>query len=75
MKKNLDIIFGMIIIVYIAVINIISSSKISFSIPIFILGVTLIIYHFIKRRIENNKFIYRHFKVLKVLICIGGIFF
>ncbi|MFL0165754.1 YdcF family protein [Candidatus Clostridium helianthi] len=75
MKKFLDIIFGMIIIVYIAVINIISSSKISFSIPIFILGVTLIIYHFIKRRIESNKLMYRYFKVLKVLICIGVIFF
>lgn len=75
MKKFLDIILGMIIIVYIAVINIISSSKISFSIPIFILGATLIIYHFIKRRIESNKLIYRYFKVLKVLICIGVIFF
>lgn len=75
MKKFLDIGLGIFLIIYIIGINIISTTKISFSIPIFIVGIILVLYHFIKDKIEKNTILLRGFKILKLLISIEIICF
>lgn len=75
MIKLWDIILGVILIFYIIGINLISSAKIAFSLPIIILGIILIIYHFVKSKVKENKVIRKVYKVVEILICIGLIGF
>lgn len=75
MSENLDIISGILLIAYILGINMVSSTKIAFSMPIIIVGILFIIYHFIKeylKEIENFAKVSRFFKSL---VCIGLICF
>lgn len=68
MKKYIDLFFGLIIIIYCIVINMISTSKIAFSTPLIGFGFILIIFHFIKGKIKvENKLL----KLTKIVIAIG----
>lgn len=75
MKNLLDIILGIILSVYIVAINIMSGVRVAFSLPIIILGIILIIYHFTKNRIRENEFLSRGFKFIKIILLIGLIWF
>lgn len=75
MKKNLDLIVGIIVIIYILGINMISSTKIAFSVPITIVGIILIIYHFIKEYFKEINNFSKVSKFLKSLMCLGLIYF
>lgn len=75
MKKFLDVILGITLIIYIIAVNIISSARIAFSLPIIILGIVLILYHFLKEKIIENKLLLKGFKTVKILISIGLICF
>lgn len=72
MKKFWDIIIGVLLILHVIAINLMSGARIAFSLPIVILGIILILYHFIKRKIKESKFLY---KGLKIFLCIGFIWF
>ena len=58
MKKFWDVILGMILILYVIAINIMSGVIIAFSLPIVILGIIFIVYHFVRNKIKENKFSY-----------------
>jgi uncharacterized SAM-binding protein YcdF (DUF218 family) len=75
MKKFWDIILGITLTLYIIVINAISNVRIAFSLPIVVIGIILIIYHFIKERIKKSKIISKAYKIIKILLCIGLISF
>lgn len=70
MKKYCDIILGTIVIIYILLINIISDTKIAFSIPLALLGIILIVYYFIRDRIKENKFLSKGFNIIKKIISV-----
>lgn len=71
----LDIVIGGLLIVYIIVINLISSNRIAFSTPLVLLGTLLVLYHIIKEKFSDIKFIKIGRKVITVLVCIGLICF
>lgn len=71
MKKFWDIILGILLCLYIIAINIMSGVRVAFSLPIIILGIILIIYHFIKRRIRKKEILLKGFKFVKIFLCIG----
>ncbi|RII34550.1 YdcF family protein [Clostridium chromiireducens] len=75
MKKYLDAVLGVFLISYIISINLISDAKVAFSFPILILGILLILFHFL--RIKNQKSIFwsKYLKIAKILMYIGLIFF
>jgi len=73
-KKFWDVILGMILILYVIAINIMSGVIIAFSLPIVILGIIFIVYHFVRNKIKENKFMSKGFKYIKIFICIGLIF-
>jgi uncharacterized SAM-binding protein YcdF (DUF218 family) len=78
LKKFWDIILGIIIIIYILIINLISGVRIAFSFPIIFSGIILILYHFVKYKITNIEFLSRVFSIVKIFlfiifICILGI--
>ncbi|MDR3595583.1 YdcF family protein [Clostridium sp.] len=78
MKKFWDSILGGILILYIILINLVSSARIAFSVPVALLGIILIIYHFIKVKIKKNEFLFKGFNVIKkimylLLICFLGL--
>ena len=75
MKKFWDIALGIALILHIIVLNLISGARIAFSLPIIILGIILILYHFIKNKIKENEFLTKGFKVIKIFLCIGLIGF
>lgn len=70
MKKFWDIALGIILILQTIVVNSISGVRVAFSFPIAVLGIILIIYHFIKNKIRENKFLSKGFRIIKVLLCI-----
>ncbi|MDV4149480.1 YdcF family protein [Clostridium sp. AL.422] len=70
MKKNIDLLIGLVMISYVIAISLIFG-KITFSEAFLVAGVILIIYHFIKSKISNNKVL----NVLKFLVSIGLIIF
>jgi hypothetical protein len=55
MRKFWKALLGIALIIYITGINIISSTKIAFSLPIMITGIILIIYDFTKSKIKETK--------------------
>ena len=69
MKKNIDLLIGFILIIYVAVINLIFS-KITFSEAFLFAGIILIIYHFVKQKINKNIL-----KIVKFILAIGLIIF
>jgi uncharacterized SAM-binding protein YcdF (DUF218 family) len=75
LNRFLDIILGISLIFYIIVINSVSNARIAFSQPILILGIIFIIYHFVKGKIKENKFLFKEYRIIKVLMCIGLICF
>ena len=75
MKKFWDVILGVLLIAYIIAINIMSGVRVAFSLPIIIVGIILIIYHFIKKRINESKLFIKGFKLIKMYLCIGLIWF
>lgn len=75
MKKFWDIILGITLVLYIVAINVISSVRIAFSLPIMTIGIILIIYHFIKKRIKESEILSKTYKVIKIFLCIGLITF
>lgn len=72
LKKFWDIGLGALLILHVIAINIMSGVIVAFSLPIVILGILLILYHFIKNEIKKNKFL---FKGLKIFVCIGLVCF
>lgn len=52
------------------VVNFVSGVRVAFSFPIAVLGIILIIYHFVKNKIRENEVLYKGFKVIKVLLYI-----
>lgn len=66
MKKNIDLLIGFILILYVIVINF-TFGKITFSGAFLLAGIVLIIYHFIKVKIRNKNIL----NVLKFLVSIG----
>lgn len=75
MIRFFDALLGIGLIIYILGINIISSTRIAFSLPIMIIGIILIIYHFIKNKVKEIKSLVKMFKFVKILLSIGCIFF
>jgi len=75
LKKFWDIILGILLILHIIAANLMSGARIAFSLPIVILGIILILYHFVKNKIKESKFLSKGFKVIKMFLCIGFIFF
>ncbi|AOR23578.1 YdcF family protein [Clostridium taeniosporum] len=75
MKNVYDILLGCILIIYVFIVNLLSSSRIAFSLPIFILGILFVIYHFIRQRFALNKYFKQFNKVMKLFICLGIIVF
>jgi len=75
LKRFWDIILGILLIVHIIAINLMSGARIAFSLPVLILGVVLIVYHLIKRKIKESKFLSKGFKIIKIFLYIAFIFF
>ncbi|WP_315080855.1 YdcF family protein [uncultured Clostridium sp.] len=75
MKNIYDILLGCILIIYVCIVNILSSSKIAFSLPIFILGIILVLYHFIKQKFVFNRHFIKFNKIMKFFICIWLVLF
>lgn len=70
MRKFWDIALGAILVIQTIVVNLISGVRIAFSFPIAVLGIILIIYHFVKYKIEESEFLLKGFKIVKILLCI-----
>jgi len=75
LKKSIDLIFGIILVSYCLIINLISGTKIAFSGILALIGVILIIYHFIKNRFKEEKHFIKGIKIIKIFISIGLVFF
>lgn len=78
MKKRLNslgLIIGIVLIVYVIAINLISGMIIAFSPALFMLGIILVIYHFIKDKLEEYKLCRIGKKIAQVVIIIGLIGF
>lgn len=75
MKKFWDITLGTLLILHVIAINIMSGVIVAFSLPVVILGILLIIYHFVKNRIKENQILSKGSKITKIFICIGLIVF
>lgn len=75
MKKFWDIILGILLCLYIIAINIMSGVRVAFSLPIIILGIILIIYHFVKGIIREEELLFKGFKFIRIIVCIGLIWF
>ncbi len=71
MKKNWDLILGALLIIYIIFLSALSGTKFAFSEGIILIAVLLIIYHFIKDKLNKKKSL---FKVLKIIVSLGLIF-
>lgn len=74
MRKFWKALLGIALIIYIIGINIISSTRIAFSLPIMITGIILVIYDFTKSKIKETKSLNKLFKITKVFLSIGLIF-
>jgi uncharacterized SAM-binding protein YcdF (DUF218 family) len=75
LKKSLDILLGVLLILYVVAIDIMSGVIVAFSLPIIILGIMFILYHFVKNKIKENQFLYRGSKIAKICLFIGIICF
>lgn len=75
LKKFWDITLGVLLILHVISINIMSGVIVAFSLPIIILGIIFILYHFVKNKIKKSQFLSKGLKILKVLLCIGIICF
>ncbi|WP_090089283.1 YdcF family protein [Clostridium uliginosum] len=75
MKKNIDLILGILLLIYIVAINILSSTKIAFSMPIAMVGIIFIIYHFIKEKLKRIRNYDKLSRIFKLLMCIGLVCF
>lgn len=75
LKKFWDIILGVILILQTIIVNSISGVRVAFSFPIAVLGIILIVYHFVKIKIRENEVLFKGFKVIKVLLYISFICF
>lgn len=75
MKKYFDMVLGVFLIFYIIIINLISNTKVAFSFPILILGVLLMLFHYFRIKNEKNIYWVKYFKIVKILMYIGLIFF
>ncbi|HEY5524100.1 MAG TPA: YdcF family protein [Clostridium sp.] len=71
MKIYIDILLGIILIGYTLILNTLSSTKVAFSSSIGFLGICLILYHFLKIKLKDNKyFIFAH-KSMKPILYVG----
>lgn len=75
MKKFWDIILGILLIAYVIAINIMSGVIVAFGCPVILLGIMLILYHFVKKKIQENQFLLKGHKFLKVILCFGLVCF
>ncbi|SFC51296.1 YdcF family protein [Clostridium uliginosum] len=75
MKRNVDLILGILLFIHIVIIDMLSSTKISFSLPIAMVGIIFIIYHFIKERLKRIRNYDKLSRIFKSLICIALICF
>lgn len=75
MKKNFDLIIGIVLVMYYIIINVISTRKVAFSGAILAVGIVLIIFHFTKDIIKSNELLSNILKVSKILMCIGLVIF
>lgn len=75
MRKNVDLFLGSILVLYYVVINLVSSRKIAFSSIILLIGIVLIIFHFVKDKVSKNPIFIKCYSLFKVLISIALIFF
>ncbi|PRR80214.1 YdcF family protein [Clostridium vincentii] len=71
MKFYIDILLGIILIVYTLILNTLSSTKVAFSSSIGFLGICLVFYHFIKIKLRDNEHFILAVKYMKPIICIG----
>ncbi|EKQ57574.1 MULTISPECIES: YdcF family protein [unclassified Clostridium] len=75
MKKFCDIILGILLIFYVIAIDMMSGLIVAFSFPVLILGILLIIYHFVKHKMKNSPFFPKGLNIIKIFLCIGLIVF
>jgi len=75
LKKNADLILGILIILYVVTINILSGARIAFSLPIAILGIIFTIYHFVKEKLKQFKNYVKLISFFKIMMCVGIICF
>lgn len=75
MLKFIDIICGLVLIVYSLIINMLSNTRVAFSQALILIGVLLIIYHFIKERIKESIFIDKIIRFIYIFIALGLILF
>ena len=75
MKKFWDIVLGTLLVLHVISVNIMSGVRVAFSLPVVIIGIILISYHFVKHKIRESKFLSKGFKIIKIFLCIGFIWF
>lgn len=73
--KYIDLTIGALLIIYVCIINKVSSTRVAFSRETLIIGILLIIYHFIKARFKDKLLYKKIMKLMKVVICIGLVCF
>lgn len=71
MKTYLDILIGIILIGYTLIINTISSTKVAFSNSILFVGICLLVYHFLKIKLKDNKYFILGSRTMKPILLIG----
>lgn len=73
MKKIIDLIIGIVLVAYFITVNTVTQRRISFSEAFLVLGIILIIYHFVKKKLEENiiyRNIIRSFKILSAIVLV-----
>lgn len=75
LKGFWDVTLGILLILHVIAINIMSGVIVAFSLPVVILGILLILYHFVKNKIKKNRFLSKGLKITKIFLCIGLIGF
>lgn len=75
MRKYIDIICGIFLIIYSVGVNFLSSTKVAFSEVVIFIGIVLIAYHFIKNTIKKIKYINKLIKAIYIFIALGLILF
>ena len=71
MKIYIDILLGIVLIGYTLILNTLSSTKVAFSSSIGFLGICLILYHFLRLKLNDNKYFILSNRFIKPILCIG----
>lgn len=78
LKKNIDLVVGLILVLYFFIIN--SISILTFKYLFLIMGLTCFLYHFIKKYLNNKSLVYKFIKkliaiIVTIFILVEGVMF